>query len=175
MGRAALGRPQGEARARAGAVPRAHRLEADPEPAPKTPAITTFERYVEQRLALEWKIAETRDAGERDGWQRKEHSLESRLDKEQRVAWAHELRNAERTWVLLGVCSPERLEKEARAWRRCAESVELGAEAAAAVAADAGKWTRFYERNPAFRNPRRACACAGEWSATGWPRTPRTT
>src|SRR5262245_47698004 len=104
----------------------------DPVPLPTPPPITTFKRYVEQQLGT-WEIAHENDVPEREGWTCKEYELQPRLGDPAvtevltaRVTqWACELRNAERTWVVLGSCAHEDADKEIRAWRRCAESLEF--------------------------------------------------
>jgi len=130
----------------------------DPEPLPNPPPITNFRRYLDQRLGA-WAIERESDGPEREGWTCKEYELRPRLAGSAEAMaealltsvtqWACELRNAERTWVVLGSCERVEAEKEIRAWRRCAESLEFSEPV---QPAEASRWARFYAKNPGFRN-----------------------
>jgi len=144
------------------------KYEPDPEPLPKPPPLTSFERYLAQQME-DWKVARTTVGKERELWACTEYEL-SQKKKNELVGWAYELHGDDTVWILLGLCDPAASAKEIPAWRRCAEKLQLFAPTAAP---DADKWTKFYARNPAFRNPelrvKLRSKLVGAWEAEDTP------
>lgn len=140
----------------------------DPEPLPKPPPLTSFERYLAQQME-DWKVTRKQDGKERDLWACTEYEL-SQKKKNDLSAWAYELHGDDTVWILLGFCNPALSAKEIPAWRRCAEKLQLFAPSAAP---DADKWTRFYARRPEFRNAelrvKLRSKLVGDWEAEDTP------
>jgi hypothetical protein len=119
---------------------------AAPEADPFERPINSFERYLEAHWSRDGRPLYTLDAGrahdDQDGNQLVEHVLEPFAG--QPPAWAAICRTPLRSLVFFGRCSKEDWDDQQSIWRTMLRRARFPA----AVAADMGKWQRFYEKRP---------------------------
>jgi len=131
----------------------------DAEPLPEPPPVNSLERFL-ARGFRPWAIAETKDQAPSEGWSVREHRLERRLDGQSKsrpglevnfpwAAVAIERRLGAKSWIVLGLCDSEDLEKELKGWRSLATKLAVFEPTAAA---EEKKWARYYQFHPEFKH-----------------------
>lgn len=132
---------------------------ADPDPLPEPPPLNSLARFLAQRMKP-WAIAATSEQKPIDGSSVYEHRLERVLAGEEKAraelatnfpwtACALERHLGTKSWIVLGFCDVDEVEKELKLWRAVLAKMQFFEPTAAA---EEKKWSRYYQFHPEFKN-----------------------